>query len=114
MSDLLDPEGCNVPPGQDEGVEDRPGVFLGEGGDDAVHDDAEGQDADEDEQADGDLHFVVGSLSRRNSGNFSEINIFNIVKNVSGFRGSKLTNVFRSLSEVFIDEKVIFFCLLYC
>ena len=57
MGDLLYPEGCNVPPGQDEGVEDGPRVFFGEGGDDAVHNDAEGQDADEDEHADGDLHF---------------------------------------------------------
>ena len=101
MSDLLDPEGCNVPPGQDEGVENRPGVFLGVGGDDAVHDDAKGQDTDEDEQADGDLHFVVGSLSRRNSGNFSKISILNII---SGFRGNKSTNVFRSFVEVLIDE----------
>ncbi len=51
VSNTPDADGCTSPPGQDKGVQDCSGVVCGEGGDHAIHDDAEGDGADEKEHA---------------------------------------------------------------
>ena len=49
VGNLLHVQRCNVPPGQDQGVQDGPGIIPGEGGHDAVHDDAECHDGGKDD-----------------------------------------------------------------
>ena len=49
MGNLLDSEGSNIPPGEDQRVQDGPGIIPGEGGHDAVHDDAECHDGGKDD-----------------------------------------------------------------